>query len=257
MENRSNFIYKLLEVSSLLDTTTNLEECLQEIASSVAQWIGAKRCSVMLISELEEQGDEQCYLRVFTHYGNLPPSAYQELTQVNKGIAGYVAATGQPLLIKDITQSPFLSAARYPQPENSSLLCAPIILSQRVIGVMNVSFPVDKSCFNEKDLKVLQLFTQEAGKTIHLSQLQAILKSRFVAMAVLNELEDKPVSQSITIHPNPTRLAKLVAKSFFVELTKSGFGPKQIIEIATEVLNLLQNTLNRHKQRISKGDTMD
>ena len=76
-------------------------------------------------------------------------------------------------------------------------------------------------------------------------------------MAVTNQLEDTPVNKSITIHPNPTLLAKLVAKSFFRELTKSGFGPNQIIEIATEVLNLLHNTLNKHKQRLAKGEIID
>lgn len=257
MENRAKFIYKLLEVSSLLETTTYLEECLREIASTVAHTLFSQRCSIMLICEQEDHKDNEYYLQVFTHYGNLPPSAYQEVTRLNKGIAGYVVATGQPLLIKDITQSPFLSVASYPQQENSSFICAPIIINKRVIGVINVSFPILKICFDEKDLQLLTLFTQSTAKTIHLAQLQAILKSRFVAMAVANELEDKPVSESITFHPNPTVLAKLVAKSFFRELTKSGFGPNQIIEIATEVLNLLQNTLNRHKQRLAKGETTD
>ncbi|ACK71529.1 putative GAF sensor protein [Gloeothece citriformis PCC 7424] len=254
MENQSTFIYKLLEVSSLLETTNNLEESLRDLASSVAYILEAQRCSIMLISELEQQEDNQYYIQVFTHYGNLPPSAYQEVTLLNKGIAGYVAATGQPLLIKDITQSPFLSAARYPQENNPSLICAPIVIKKQVLGVINVSCPTQKPCFDEKDLQLLKVFTQSTAKTLHIAQLQAMLKSRFVTMAVVNQLEDTPVSESISIHPNPTLLAKLVAKSFFRELTNSGFGPNQIIEISTEVLNLLQNTLNRHKQRLTKGE---
>jgi GAF domain-containing protein len=254
MDNQRELIYKLLDVSNLLETGTNLEESLREIASTAALILKARRCSIMLLSEAYSHGQEQYYLQVFTHYGNLPPSAYQEITRINNGIAGYVAATAQPLLIKDITQSSFLSAARYPHQENHSFISAPVIITKQVVGVINVSNPSHKSYFDEDDLQLLKLCTQYTGKSLHIAQLQAILKSRFVAMAVARELEEQKAEESIAIHPNPTLLAKLVAKSFFRELTRVGFGPNQVIAIATEVLNLLQTTLDKHKQRLARDD---
>lgn len=254
MNDQTRFIYRLLGLSHLLATKANLEDSLRDIALTAAQTLKARRCSIMLLSELETQSNDEYYLQVFTHYGNVPPSAYQEITRLNNGIAGYVAATGQPLLIKDITQSPFLSSARYPEDENHSLISAPIIIDKEVIGVINVSSPQNKEFFEEYDLHLLKLFTEYTSKSIHLAQLQVILKSRFVEMAVARELEDKQEEESITLSPDPDRLAKLVAKSFFRELTKAGFGPTQIIEIATEVLNLLQKTLDKHKQRLARDD---
>ncbi|MFN6233115.1 MAG: GAF domain-containing protein, partial [Microcystis sp.] len=44
------------------------------------------------------------------------------------------------------------------------------------------------------------------------------------------------------------------AKAFFKELTQAGFGTHQVIEIANEVLNLLQKTLNKHKNRLEAKD---
>jgi GAF domain-containing protein len=201
-----------------------------------------------------EPQKEEYYIQVFTHYGNLPQSAYQEVTRFNNGIAGHVAATGQALLVRDITQSPFMSAARYPHLENQSLMSAPIIITKQVVGVINMSGPTHKSYFEGQDLELLKLFSDYVAKFLHLVQLKAILKSRFVEMAVVRELEEQQAQESIVINPDPSRLAKLVAKSFFRELTKAGFGTNQVIAIATEVLNLLQNTLDRHKQRMDREE---
>ncbi|MFM7877051.1 MAG: GAF domain-containing protein, partial [Microcystis aeruginosa] len=38
------------------------------------------------------------------------------------------------------------------------------------------------------------------------------------------------------------------------ELTQAGFGTHEVIEIANEVLNLLQKTLNKHKNRLEGKD---
>lgn len=254
MDDQKKLIYKLLDVSNLLDTGADLEERLREIASDCALMLKAQRCSIMLISEAYHQKKGEYYLQVFTHYGNLPPSAYQEITWLNNGVAGCVAVTGQPLLVKDMAESPFWPAARYPALDSHSFISAPIIITEQVVGVINVSVPSHKPYFDEQDLELLKLFTQYTGKSLHISQLQAILKSRFVEMAVARELEEQQASESIAIHPDPSRLAKLVAKSFFRELTRAGFGPNQVIAIATEVLNLLQNTLNKHKQRLARDD---
>lgn len=255
MDNHKQLIHKLLDVSNLLEADANLEESLDEIATISASMLKAERCSILLVSEASHQGQDEYYLQVLTHYGDLPQSAYQEIIRINNGIAGYVAATGQPLLIKNITKSPFLSAARYPYLHSPSFISAPIIITKQVIGVINVSSPLDKDYFQEEDLHLLKLFARYAGKSLHIAQLQAILKSRFVAMAVARELEEQQAEDSISIHPDPNRLAKLVAKSFFRELTKAGFGPNQIIAIATEVLNLLQKTLDKHKQRLARDES--
>ena len=246
------FTYKLLDVCNLLETSSKLEDSLQEIASVSADTLQAKRCSIMLISKVEDQTKEESYIQVLNHYGNLPNSAYEEVTKLNHGIAGYVALTGQAILTEDIRKSAFADAARYPQTENPSLISVPIMMAKEIIGVINVSGKINKACFDEEDLKLLKLFAHYASKSFHVAQLQAMLKSRFVEIAVVRELEEKQAEESISVNPDPTRFSKLVAKSFFRELTRAGLGPNQIITIATEVLNLLQNTLDKHKQRINK-----
>ena len=256
MDDSTRSILQFINAANLLEKQDNLEDSLREVASLTAQILKTRRCSVMLLSEPDELDRGEPYLQVFAHHGNLPQEAYGKVTRLNEGIAGYVAATAKSLLIEDITQSQFASAARYPEKDNRSLMSAPILLGKQVIGTLNVSHPMDKTSFEGEDLEILEVFALFVGKSIHIAQLQGIMRSQFVEMAVVRDLEERNVSESMVIHPNPTKVAKIVAKSFFRELTKAGFGPNQIIEIATEVLNLLQKNLNKFKKRITRDDKL-
>lgn len=250
----NNLNFKLTDVAPLLTVEENLEDVLQKITSLTACQLRGQRCSLMLRSEQELQGEISEYLQVFAHYGDMSSSAYQEITALNQGIAGTVAATGKPLLIEDITRSPFAQLARYPKKKNNSFMSAPILLNERVMGVINLSFPLEKKHFEPWDLEILQLFAQQAAQSIYILHLQGMLKSRFVAMAVTRELAEIQSENAIAVHPYPPKLAKIVAKAFFKELTQAGFGTHQVIDIANEVLSLLQKTLNKHKNRLEGRD---
>jgi transcriptional regulator with GAF, ATPase, and Fis domain len=255
MENPSSFIFKLIGISSLLEGQADLEAGLREVAALAGQLLGTQRCAILLLSEQENSETNTPYLKVFTQYDNHPASVQKEVTQFNNGIAGYVAATAKPLLIKDISQSQFTLGDRDRHADHKSLMAAPIILGDSVIGTINTSHPLHKASFGEEDLELLKLVAAFVGKSIHVAQLQTILRSKFVEMAVAYDLNDQKVEESIILNPNPNKLAKIVAKSFFRELTKAGFGPNQIIEIATEVLNLLQKTIDKHKQRLERDES--
>lgn len=249
-----DYLLSLVGISNLLEGLTNLEDGLAEVAKLTTQILKTQRCSIMLLSESEGSSLHEPHLRVFTHYGNLPPSAYKEVTRLNEGIAGYVAATGETLLIKDIRQSRFATEARYPDDYRKSLICVPIILSKQVVGVINVSSPLERPYFEQNDLELLEIFALFVGKSIHIAQLKMITRSKFVELAVARDLAEKEVEKTLTVNPNPTKLAKIVAKSFFKELTHAGFGANQVITIATEVLNLLQDSLDRHKKRRERDE---
>jgi L-methionine (R)-S-oxide reductase len=252
MENSNNFIYQLLDISSLLEVQTDLEKGLREVATLTAQVLKTRRCSIMLLTEAENSAKSGSYLKLFTHYGNLPSSAYQEMTPLNEGIAGHVAATGEALLIKNIARSQFAEVARYLEEANKSLMSVPIAFADRIIGVINVSNALEKDYFDESDLENLKIFALFVGKSVHIAQLQNILRSKFLEMAVMREISEDLLSENLAIAPNPSKLAKIAAKSFYQELTKAGFNTNQVIEAATEVLDLLQRNINRHKERRSR-----
>jgi hypothetical protein len=54
---------------------------------------------------------------------------------------------------------------------------------------------------------------------------------------------------------NPDQVAKILAKSFYKEMTRAGFGPSQIVNAASEIIEQLSGSLNRHSKRMERENT--
>jgi L-methionine (R)-S-oxide reductase len=241
-----DFLTRLLGAPRLLEEGTDLEQGLSELAEMTARLLATQRCSIMLLTASDD--GEQPLLRVFAHYGDLPKAAYQEVTRQNQGIAGHVIASGQPLLIADIARSPFARSARRAQDDrHRSLISAPIRLGEKTIGVINVDSPVDGRTFGQDDLRLMELFALFVGKSIHVVQLQNVLRSRFLRYAVANEQQEpRPEPPTVRpVSPDPDRLTRIVAKSMYRELIAGGFSPAQVINVASALMDELRDTLAR------------
>jgi len=181
IEYMDNFNPKITALALVLNVEENLEDIFRKIASMSAHQLRARRCLILLSSPQELKGEITDYLEVFAHYDELSPLADQEIIKLDQAIADNVAATGKPLLIKDITRSSFASAASYPKrANNNSFISVPIILNQQIIGVINLSFPLDKKHFEPLDLEILQLFAQQAAQSLQIFHLSPNIQSLFI-----------------------------------------------------------------------------
>jgi L-methionine (R)-S-oxide reductase len=243
-----DFMTELLGASRLLEQGPDLEQGLRDLAAMTARLLDTQKCSIMLLNASDEHG--QPLLRVFAHFGDLPREAYREVTRFNQGIAGYVLANGRPLLVPDIADSPFAESARRRQDDaHRSLISAPIPLGDKTIGVINVDSPVDGRTFTEEDLCLVKLFALFVGKSIHVVQLQNVLRSKLLRYAIASQTVGAGSDpESVPpLSPDPERLAKIVAKSIYRELTAGGFSPAQIINVASAVMDELRASLLKDK----------
>ena len=176
---------KMIGLSSFLEQQGSLDESLDEIVAKSASLLNIRNCSIMLFRE-DDLGDGVS-LRMFAKYGSFPAKASTEAVKVNKGIAGKVAATAQPLLVQNIDQSEYFPLARTPDSPSKSFICVPIVIAGKVIGVLNVSNPVDNRCFDYNDLNLSVFVTLLIGRSVQVIQLQNLLKSKFAQMAIMRE----------------------------------------------------------------------
>jgi HD-GYP domain-containing protein (c-di-GMP phosphodiesterase class II) len=84
------------------------------------------------------------------------------------GIAGWVIKTGEPLLVKDVSQDERFNKFK---DEVSgivarSVICAPLIFQDTLIGVVEALNKLDGNDFNEQDLQTLAGLTNAAALTI-------------------------------------------------------------------------------------------
>ncbi len=249
MSNLSHSLLQLHDLASFLDTQGNLELSLGQLAEMAAKILNAEHCSIMLLDEEEK---DELKLRVFGNFGGLPDAAFKQITKKGEGISGHVLATGQPLLVEDIEKSEFATVARRLSAGSKSLISAPIVLRRNIVGVINVSDPKSKRPFNLDDLHLLDVVALFVGKSVQVAQLQSILNSRFAQIALAQEANNAIGDAMAFVSDNPNQLAKILAKSFFKEMSKAGFSSTQIIHAASEIINQLNSNLSKHSKRLER-----
>jgi signal transduction protein with GAF and PtsI domain len=223
----------------------SLEDGLQRQVSLTAALVRADTCSVMLLSG-GSGADPR--LTVCASHGALAAQALHASIGKGEGICGRVLAGGRSLLVEDIGRSEFALLARRPEAAGRSLMSSPIRIEGKIVGVLNAASRPGVT-FCHADLMLLDVIALFIGKSVQVSQLQAILNSRFMQLALVREA---PRAAAGVAYRNPDEVARILAKSFFREMTSAGFGEGQIVQAASEIIGLLGRSVQRHSKRLAR-----
>ena len=243
MSKGHNPLVKLQDLQHFLSAGT-LEESLTRQAAMTAQLVGAASCSVMLLNTGE---GEDMRMSVYARHGDQPAAALAASVARGEGIAGSVLASGEALCIADIGQSAYARMARRRDGAPGSLMCAPVRIDGRIVGVLNAANPPEQPPFGDTELRLLEVVALFIGKAIQVQQLQHLLDSRFAQLALLHEARQDSGSTP-TIYRNPEDVARILARSFFREMTRAGFESAQIVGAASELIDQLHHRLRQEKK---------
>ena len=95
--------------------------------------------------------------------------------RVGKGIAGWVASCGEPLLIRDINEDiRFMAGRKKGRYYTDSLLSLPIKEDGEMIAVLNLNNKHDHSPFSEKDLDEAIKLIEEASQRLYSAQIKKL-----------------------------------------------------------------------------------
>lgn len=139
---------------------------LKSIVTAAARIFGAAAATLFLVDE----DDETLVFRVAV--GSNPYKVLGMKIPLNKGIAGYVAMTGQPIAVSNTGEDARFNAAFAKStgyvPE--SILATPLLSGERVIGVLEILDKIDAGSFGLQDMELMGLFAQQAALAIEQSQ---------------------------------------------------------------------------------------
>ena len=140
---------------------------LKSIVEAAARIFGAAAASILLVNEEEEA------LEFKVSTGEADHDLVGTKFPYDKGIAGYVFMTGQPIATSNVREDKrfnqdFAKSTGYVP---NSILATPLISSDdRVIGVMEVLDKIDATSFDLQDMELLGMFAQQAAMAIDMSQ---------------------------------------------------------------------------------------
>jgi signal transduction histidine kinase len=169
LKSRYERLQLLYQVSKVIHSTLEPQEALQLIVSEAVRLMRATSGSVVLINPTSD------FLEIPASH-NLPAAAARLKLRVGEGITGWVARTGKPVRMGDVTQDPRYVAVRRGV---RSELAVPLEVNGETRGVLNVdSDRVD--AFTAEDQELLQELAVQAAKVIQNTWLyeQLRLKAR-------------------------------------------------------------------------------
>lgn len=97
-----------------------------------------------------------------------------ETFEMGDGLIGSVARSGKAVLIEDASQDPRIALHDDPALAVRSMIVAPILFRNRVLGVLAVANPADGMSFNETDFSLVVSLAEQAAMAIHNTDLMAL-----------------------------------------------------------------------------------
>ena len=145
----------LYQVSNVIHSTLEPQEALQLIVSEAVRLMHASSGSVVLINPTSG------FLEIHASQ-NLPSAATRLKLRVGEGITGWVARTGKPARVGNVTQDPrYVMARRSVRSE----LAVPLEVNGETRGVLNMDS--DRAdAFTAEDQELLQELAVQAAKVI-------------------------------------------------------------------------------------------
>ncbi|MDZ7373060.1 MAG: SpoIIE family protein phosphatase [candidate division KSB1 bacterium] len=147
---------KLVEVGKRISASLNVEDVLHGIVEAVREVVPCDHAAVFLLDQ--DKGE----LRHAVYQGIAERVPEDFRLKVGQGLVGWVAITGQPVLIRDVRND-----SRYLRffEDSRAELDVPIKRGERVLGVISLESR-QPGAFNEHHLELLQAFAGQAAVAI-------------------------------------------------------------------------------------------
>jgi diguanylate cyclase (GGDEF)-like protein len=122
------------DVARALTASLELEEILGAIMDKMAQFFGPERWSLLMVDEVSGE------LYYAIAVGENAESLKGLRVPLGEGVAGWVAATGNPLIVPDVALDPHWSAfaTKHPDLKIQSIACVPVRAGNKTLGVIQL-----------------------------------------------------------------------------------------------------------------------
>jgi putative nucleotidyltransferase with HDIG domain len=161
----------LMGVGRTINSSLGLKRVLEEVMDSLIELMRAERGFLML-RESDGELKEQVARRI--DHSNLD----KDSVKVSRTIVDKVVATGEAILTTNAQEDPRfenqMSVAAY---QLRSILCAPLKIKDRLIGVIYVDNRAHAGIFQERELGLITAFADQAAVAIDNAQLFEDLKA--------------------------------------------------------------------------------
>ncbi len=159
---REKDLEEIIKISTIINSSFDINEVLRRIMDSANKVVKAKASSLLLIDET----DNTLYFQVAL--GDKGDEVKKYKLKIGEGIAGWVAKYSKPLLVPDVKNDKrfYKDISKQINFETKSILCVPLKLRDRTIGVLEVINKNVNDTFSLDDQGLLETFSNLAAIAI-------------------------------------------------------------------------------------------
>lgn len=169
-----------LRVSELAASATALPEAVHAMVRTATQLLRAEQGSIMLV----EDGSRT--LTIAAAIGLPPEVGVGTRLPAGESVAGRVLATGAPLRLGQVDADAFVNFVPKTRTIASSIV-VPLRVAGRPIGVLNVARLDPGQLFTDEDVRMAQMFADQAAALIHRQRLHEQAEHRSSDLMALVE----------------------------------------------------------------------
>lgn len=170
----------LMEMCRLLSSSFQRDVILSEIMRITTDLLSVEGSSIILLDE--EKGDMIFHVAT----GAKSEELKKVRLKLGEGVAGHVLKSRKSLIVNNVKTDPHFSNKTDNQIKfvTRNLLCVPISLGERIIGVLEAVNKIDRGGFDEFDLRISEAIASQAGLAIEKSRLiqEKINSERLIAI---------------------------------------------------------------------------
>ncbi len=225
----------LNEIATAITSNRDLGDLLQQIMTTTSQLLRSNACTLML---MDHRTDEL----VFKIPAGEKSETLREFRQpAGMGISGYVARIGEPVIVNDVSSDPRFNAAvdKNTGFKTRNVMCAPMIVREKLIGVIEVINKLDNTQYNSNDMALLTTLAAQAAIAIENAQLYADLKEERDRLIAKEEEVRRDLARDL--HDGPAQVISGIAmRCAFINklfLNEPERVPEQLQEIEKVALN--------------------
>jgi PAS domain S-box-containing protein len=230
----------LFRVARVLPHYRRLEELLAFITGEIRQLLEVESASVILLDEEKQE----FFFFAITHDDTETGKKFQEIRfPVDKGVAGQVYRTGQPLIVHDTANDPYIFRRVDEEAgfHTRNMLDVPIQLQDRLIGVLCA---VNKKygSFDSDDVDLLGAMASTVALPIENTRINTELQRSYDEVQSLNRAKDQVIHR--LSHELKTPLSVLSASLELLDKNRRDMAVSSLDRILQRSRRNLQRLLD-------------
>lgn len=201
---------KISRICALVNSSFNTKELLESSLKLTLELFNASRGSIFILKNNNKE------LVLEASKGMKRKEADDLVKRMGEGIVGKIAELKQPIFVEDISTDKrfqhFNSSSEY---QTSSFICAPLMLKDSLIGVINITDKVSGKQFEKNDMQLLDFLASQIALNYRRIQLykkfKLVVKEKVSLENKLGEtaLEKNNLKKQIVIQEKLATIGKL------------------------------------------------